>query len=218
MGMARSSFARTYLYHHARFYAAVLLGIVVYFLTWAFEPTARLAAGGDAFFVAYLIASTVLVARLDQVELKKRAVIEDDGAFIALLIALAVIVMCVVGIFTMLNQKKIPSTLTFALSVASAPLGWFTLHTIAAFHYANLHYLEGKDSKTMGLKFPQTEEPALWDFLYFSFVVGMTAQVSDVQVLTTPMRRATLIHSIVSFFFNTVLIAMAVNAAVATVT
>jgi uncharacterized membrane protein len=55
----------------------------------------------------------------------------------------------------------------------------------------------------------------LWDFIYFSLVIGMTAQVSDVQVRTTAMRRAVTGHSVVSFFFNTVLIAMAVNAAVA---
>ena len=71
------------------------------------------------------------------------------------------------------------------------------------------------ERKGGALKFPGSDEPGAIDFLYYSFVVGMTAQVSDVQVLTTPMRRATLVHSIVSFFFNTCLLAMAVNAVVA---
>jgi uncharacterized membrane protein len=213
---ARSSFLRAYLYHHSRFYAAGLLGVVVYFLTWSHEPPARVAAASDAFFLAYLIASAVLMVRLDEEGLKKRAAIEDEGAPLALFIALAVIVLCSVSIFTVLNQKERPETLEFMLSVASAPLGWFMLHTIGAFHYANLHYLGGADGKTKALKFPGAGEPGTWDFLYFSFVVGMTAQVSDVQVLTTSMRRSILIHSIVSFFFNAVLIAMAVNAVVAT--
>ena len=65
------------------------------------------------------------------------------------------------------------------------------------------------------LDFPGQGDPGAWDFLYYSFVVGMTAQVSDVQVTTTVMRRATLLHGVVSFFFNTVFIAMAVNAGVA---
>ncbi len=216
MATPRPSIARAYFYHHSRFYAAALLGVAVYFLSWNCEPPARIAAGGDAFFLAYLVASTVLMVRLDDEGLKKRAAIEDEGATIVLLIALAVIVLCAIGIFTVLNQKESPGTLAFVLSVASAPLGWFTLHTIGAFHYANTHYLGGADGKTKALKFPGAGEPGTWDFLYFSFVVGMTAQVSDVQVLTTPMRRATLIHSVVSFFFNTVLIAMAVNAVVAT--
>ena len=63
--------------------------------------------------------------------------------------------------------------------------------------------------------FPGCVEPGPWEFLYYSFVVGMTAQVSDVQVCDTRMRRATLGHGVISFFFNTVLIAMAVNAVVA---
>jgi uncharacterized membrane protein len=66
-----------------------------------------------------------------------------------------------------------------------------------------------------GLSFPDSREPSVWDFLYYSFVIGMTAQVSDVQVTNTAMRRITLVHSVVSFFLNTVLIALAVNVAVA---
>ena len=68
-----------------------------------------------------------------------------------------------------------------------APLGWFMLHTMMAFHYAYLFYSEppGKEGGG-GLVFPDTKEPGAADFLYYSFVVGMTAQVSDVQVLFHP--------------------------------
>jgi uncharacterized membrane protein len=213
--MASSSFARAYIYHHSRFYAAALLGVVVFFLCRHLSPPVRIAAAGDTFFMTYLIATTWLVVRLDEEGLKKRAAVEDEGALIVFLIALGIIALCVFGIFTLLNQKQSAGAAAFVLSVASAPLGWFTLHVLSAFHYANLHYFSTPERKGGGLKFPGQGEPGAVDFLYFSFVVGMTAQVSDVQVLTTPMRRATLVHSIVSFFFNTVLIAMAVNAVVA---
>jgi uncharacterized membrane protein len=63
------------------------------------------------------------------------------------------------------------------------------------------------------LLFPETKEPGAWDFLYFSFVVGMTAQVSDVQVVSTAIRRVTLAHGILSFFINTIIFALAVNVA-----
>ena len=103
------------------------------------------------------------------------------------------------------------------LAAIGVPLGWCVLHTIMAFHYAALHYFD--DPQTKGrekdLKFPGGGNPGVWDFLYFSFVVGMTAQVSDVGVTTTAMRRAVMLHGMVSFFFNTVFIALAVNAAVA---
>ena len=86
-----------------------------------------------------------------------------------------------------------------------------------AFHYADIHYFDDPSTTQddeRDLDFPGKGDPCAWDFLYFSFVVGMTAQVSDVQVKTTVMRKAVLWHGIVSFFFNTVFIAMAVNAAV----
>jgi uncharacterized membrane protein len=93
------------------------------------------------------------------------------------------------------------------------------LHTVAAFHYAHLYYTrtghDGASRDAAGLNFPDTEEPTSWDFLYFSFVIGMTAQVSDVQVLTMSMRRLVIIHGIVSFFYNTVLLALSVNIVVA---
>jgi uncharacterized membrane protein len=212
---AHSSFAKAHLHHHARFYAAALLGVAVYAVCRALEAPVRVAAAGDAFFIAYLAASALLVARLGESGLKKRAAVEDEGSFIVLVIALGIIALCVFEIFTLLNQVRRPGTIAFLLSLAGAPLGWFTLHTLSAFRYANLHYLGDGAGKARALIFPGTEEPGVWDFLYFSFVVGMTAQVSDVQITSASVRRTVLVHSVVSFFFNTVLIAMAVNAVVA---
>jgi uncharacterized membrane protein len=105
-----------------------------------------------------------------------------------------------------------------SMAGGGALLGWFVLHTVMAFHYADIYYFddpETHDDDSHDLEFPGSALPGPWDFLYFSFVVGMTAQVSDVQVKTSVMRRAVLFHGVASFFFNTVFIAMAVNAAVA---
>ena len=63
-----------------------------------------------------------------------------------------------------------------------------------------------------GLDFPGTAEPGGYDFLYFAFVIGMTAQTSDIAITSTAMRKINLVHAVVSFFFNTVLVAAAVNA------
>ena len=127
---------------------------------------------------------------------------------------LTIIGFCFTAIISVLNNGGGHAPVQLALAVAGAPLGWMTLHTTAAFHYANLFYARDGGKIRGGLLFPATEEPGVWDFLYYSFVVGMTAQVSDVQVLNTKMRRATLGHSVVSFFFNAAIIAMAVNVVV----
>lgn len=91
---------------------------------------------------------------------------------------------------------------------------WLLVHTIFASHYARLYYQEGKtlaECKDDGLDFPGDTEPDYWDFLYFSFVIGMTSQVSDVAVRSRTLRRLSLLHGILSFFFNTSLLAMTIN-------
>jgi uncharacterized membrane protein len=171
---------------------------------------------GDTFFVAYLV-STALAIGITPDQLRRKAEEEDEGITVIVLLTLVSIGFSFAAIFEILDQAGAPSPALMVLSVATVPLGWLTLHTIMAFHYAHEYYEpapRGADRRdARGLDFPGTEEPTLWDFLYFSFVIGMTAQVSDVQVTDTAMRRITLQHSIVSFFFNTIILALAVNVA-----
>lgn len=205
---------RGHFYHHKRFYAAVALGVAVYVSFRLLGGPAPLAAAGDAFFVFYLVASAVIFISSTSQDLQLRAARQDEGVLVVVAIVLTIIAINVTAIFIALNRDHPPTGVSLALTVAAAPLGWFVLHTIAAFHYANLHYLEpaGDGDAGRALTFPGTNSPGVWDFLYFSFVIGMTAQVSDVQVCTSGMRKVVTGHSIVSFFFNTVLIALVVNA------
>ena len=205
-----------HLSHHGRFYAAAALGAAVYAAMRLAHVSMAAAAAGDTFFAVYLAASAWLIHNSTKADVKSRAETEDEGILIVVALALAAVAFNIVDIFILLNQKHWPDELSLTLALAAAPLGWFMLHTISAFHYANLNYsASATEASQRALEFPGTKEPDLWDFIYFSFVIGMTAQVSDVQVRTTAMRRAVTGHSVVSFFFNTVLIAMAVNAAVA---
>ena len=202
--------------HHWKFYLCLALGAAVYALTATLAPPVRLLAGGDAFFLSYVAVMAFIAARITPVQLDRKADIEDEGIALVVLFSLVMIGFCCFAIITILHQKAAANPLAIVLAVAGAPLGWFMLHTMMAFHYAYLFYSEPARKKGgSGLIFPDTEEPGVADFLYYSFVIGMTAQVSDVQVSSTRIRRTTLCHSIVSFFFNTVLIAMAVNAVVA---
>jgi uncharacterized membrane protein len=135
---------------------------------------------------------------------------------VVLLITVATMGFFCDAVFTALNKKHGLEVAPIVLAGLGALLGWLVLHTVMAFHYADIHYFDDPDCEgdEKDLDFPGKGDPGSWDFLYYSFVVGMTCQVSDVQVLTTVMRRATLLHGVVSFFFNTVFIAMAVNAGV----
>lgn len=131
------------------------------------------------------------------------------------LLTLCAVSLCLAAIFALLGAPGAPGPLPLGLAVASVLLGWLTLHTVAAFRYAHLYYSpsDGSQRDAGGLAFPGTPEPGPWDFLYYSLVVGMTSQVSDVQTLSPEMRRTTLAHGVTSFFFNTVILALAVNVA-----
>ena len=82
-----------------------------------------------------------------------------------------------------------------------------------ALHYAHEFYGEGRDRKIGGLTFPGDDDPDYWDFLYYSLVIAMTAQVSDVQISSRTIRWSTTFHAIVSFFFNVAILALGVNIA-----
>lgn len=208
----------TILSRHLRFYLALGCGIA----GWGAAALAGLdhpeLAGGDIFYVVFLALCMTLVLGQSKADLKRRAKREDDGMAIVVLIILATMSFFTVAVFAALHKKQGGLELApLLMAGVGALLGWFVLHTAMAFHYANVHYFEDPDCEggEKDLDFPGRGDPGLWDFLYYSFVVGMTAQVSDVQVRTTAMRKLTLFHGAVSFFFNTVFIAMAVNAGVA---
>jgi len=202
---------------HGRFYAALLCGGVTVLAAHQMGFSAPLIAGGDVFYAVFLLLIGVLVARMRPADLKRRAKSEDEGIVIVLLINLATMAFFTDAVFTALNKNHAHELLPLLLAGLGALLGWFVLHTVMAFHYADIHYFDDPDIEgdEKDLDFPGGRQPGPWDFIYYAFVVGMTAQVSDVQVRTTVMRRATILHGVVSFFFNTVFIAMAVNAGVA---
>lgn len=207
---------KSHFVHHDRFYVAALLGVVLWATTGRFASSLRPVIAGDAFFATYLVSTAVIALRATPDDMRRRASYEDEGILVIVVLTLGAIGFCLAAIFALLNDPEPPAAARVVLTLASVPLGWLTLHTIAAFRYAHLYYAptqsaNGRFEDARGLAFPKTEEPTTWDFLYHAFVVGMTGQVSDVVVQSASMRQVTLIHGVVSFFFNTVLLALAVN-------
>ena len=212
-----SRWLRAALVRHIRFYISLVLGLIAFGVGRLADLPVALLAGGDVFYLVFLSLCLVMIAGQTAADLKAHAKSEDEGMAIVVLIILATMLFFSAAVFEALNRKHDFELVTLALAAVGAPLGWFVLHTAMAFHYADLHYFDDPTTSqddARDLEFPGGGDPCAWDFLYFSFVVGMTAQVSDVQVKTSVMRKAVLWHGVVSFFFNTVFIAMAVNAAV----
>lgn len=106
-------------------------------------------------------------------------------------------------------------TLHLTLSALTIIVSWFLVHTVFALHYAHKYYRDNRATLMVddseGLDFPMEKQPDYWDFLYFSFVIGMTFQVSDVQITSRSMRRLALVQGVLAFFFNTVILALTIN-------
>ena len=196
-------------HRHGRFLIAFGLGLASGLAAWALSiaPDFALLTAADAFFLIYLVLTARIVGSTGPDDLRRHAEEEDEGVALILLLAALAVLVSVTAIFLVLNADA--STLAArSLALVSLPLGWATVHTLAAFHYAHLHYREAP-----GMRFPGKGDPDAWDFLYASFTIGMTAQVSDVELATRPLRRAVLVHGVASFFYNTCILALAVNAA-----
>ncbi|MGE0724438.1 MAG: DUF1345 domain-containing protein [Alphaproteobacteria bacterium] len=206
---------RAHLHHHNRFYGGLVAGAVAGTAAFQVDWTFGLLAAGDAFFLTYLVWTAIRALAMTPRDMRERARYEDDGIVLIVLVTIASVALSLGAIFAVVADAKQRDLLHLAAAALAVPAGWLTLHTIAAFHYANLFYADVDPSQDTrdagGLVFPDTSEPSPWDFLYHSFVVGMTAQVSDVQVLNTAMRRFVLLHSVTSFFYNTILLALSVN-------
>jgi len=96
------------------------------------------------------------------------------------------------------------------VAVVSILLSWLFVNTMFALHYAHGYY-GNYGAEHRGLDFPGDDEPDYWDFAYFALVIGMTFQVSDVQITSRHLRRMALVQSVIAFFLNVFIIAMSVN-------
>lgn len=203
---------------HWPFYTALSCGLASIPILWLVARPFALEGAAITFFCVYLAMNWRRLRMMTGKHLKTHARNTDEPEAVIFLVTLGAAATSLVSLFLALNARESGSALALALAFASVVLGWATIHMMAAMHYAHVYWVADPSRQTpepaRGLDFPETPEPGGYDFLYFSFVIGMTAQTSDVGITTTAMRRINLMHAIVSFFFNTVLVAAAVNAAV----
>ena len=199
-------------YARPRTFIAMAIGIVAFFLLpGSLRLVTRLLIGWDIFVAFYLLLVYALVFRSGLVHIRRNAVLQDDGRFLILLVTALGAFASIAAIIFGLDELH-RSSLEMALATVTIALSWAAVHTTFALHYAHEFY-RGTPG---GLQFPsgdQHEDADYWDFVYFSFVIGMTAQVSDVGITDRTIRRTATVHGIISFVFNTALLALMVNIA-----
>ena len=200
-------------YARPRTFVSMAIGTVAFFLLPdSLRLVTRLLVAWDIFAAFYLALAYAMMFRCDHSHIRRNAILQDDGRFLILLVtALGAFASIAAIVFELGASKRGASELT--LAVATIVLSWAAVHTTFALHYAHDYY---RGAKPGGLQFPSGDknDPAdYWDFVYFSFVIGMTAQVSDVGITDKTIRRTATAHGIVSLVFNTALVALMVNIA-----
>ena len=202
---------------HAKIVVAAAFGVAVYFALKAFDLRAetRFLVGWDAGVALYLWLMQRAMRRSDVAHIRRRAKLQDEGAFVILALSIVATVASLVAVVFEIGGAKqaahaqliLPALLAFTTIL----LSWTFVHTIFSLHYAHEYYGEGRDKKIGGLNFPGDDEPDYWGFLYFSLVIGMTSQVSDVGITSKSIRRMAAVHGVLSFFFNVTVLALTVN-------
>ena len=200
-------------YGRLRTFIALAIGVIAFFLLpGTLRLPTRLVVGWDVFTALYLVLAYIMMQRCDVGHIRRSAVLQDDGRFLLLLLtALGAFASLAAIVLELGASKGRPAEMT--LAIVTIALSWAIVHTAFSLHYAHEFY---RSKKPGGLQFPSGDADAeadYWDFVYFSFVIGMTAQVSDVGITDRIIRRTATVHGIISFVFNTALIALMVNIA-----
>ncbi len=167
------------------------------------------------FALTFIITSMIVFFKLPVSEIVKKANQEDGSRlFVFISILLSSFASMLTVLLLMVSDKmQTQETLTIVISIASMIVSWILVHTIFTFHYANMYYFKQDDNPSSDepLKFPGKNKPDYLDFAYFSFVIGMTFQVSDVEIASRNVRRTALVHGLLSFALNTFVVALTIN-------
>ncbi|WP_262029163.1 DUF1345 domain-containing protein [Microvirga sp. Mcv34] len=193
--------------------AGLVVVLVFVILPSSWPINSRVLVSWDLGVVVYLLLAGAMAARSTTTMMQDRAVKEDEAAAVVLALTLAASVASLAAIAVELAGIRDGGAegQGFHLAIAGITIlcSWFFVHTIYAIHYAHEYY--GDKGERQGLAFPHKDRPDYWDFLYFSFNLGAAAQTSDVVIVSKRMRRLALAHTILSFLFNTTILALAVN-------
>ena len=211
---------RTHVRSHPRLLGAAAVALILYWILSGWTGTAAgflVAFDGGA--VVFLAAVWIMMAQATPDGMRRRAEIEDEGRYAVLgfsvAAATAILLAIVFELHGIKDQPSAPVGFHVVLAAATILLSWLFMNTMFALHYAHGYYGDidpsSKYKAVGGLVFPGRHDPDYWDFMYFSFVVGMTFQVSDVQVKAHKLRREVLAHGVLAFFFNVVIVALTIN-------
>jgi uncharacterized membrane protein len=205
---------------HHRLFLACVLAVLAFLALHGRSLSMQAVAAWDVFALATIALALIAVVGKDPYEVRRNAKLQDASQTFLFVVVISGATASLFAVFILLGAAKnltlehgLPSHV--ALSVGAVVLSWALVHTLFALRYAHFYYADAHQVQRHeikgGLIFPDDKAPDYLDFIYFSFIIGMTCQVSDVQIAGKNIRRLATVHGLISFVFNTAILAVFVN-------
>lgn len=191
------------------FLAALLVAVPIATI-WLHNWALAAMAGFDVASLLCLLLSAPLLHSRDPRLVREHAR-QNDANRVLMLIITAIVMIALLAAIGAETMDRRPEPLTKLLVIATLILAWLFSNVVCAFHYTHLAYNDAARAADSGLDFPGTTEPVYWDFVYFSFTLGMTFQTSDVTIRDAQIRRFVTLHSFGAFVFNIGVLAFTIN-------
>lgn len=205
-------------FSHTRLFMAILFGLIFIMLfpeSWLQSSLTRTILTFDLPALFYLILVVHMMFGSPQEKIQQRAISQDEGRFIILTLVVLTAIITLAGVVAELSALKhtVGSQKFLHLSLVgfTIVISWLFTHIMFALHYAHNYFLSLQRNQNGGLIFPGHDQLDYGDFIYFSAVIGTSAQTADVSYSSREMRRTGLLHCILSFFFNTIILALTIN-------
>jgi uncharacterized membrane protein len=202
-----------------RLFICIALAVIVYFLVQVkkIDGLSHVMLGWNTFSLSMIIMSWVSFFITDSKQIREQAKVQDPSRtiiFIIIIISTLASFFAVLLLILSKGENDNTSSLRIAVAVAGMLFSWFLIHTIFTLRYAHIFYGDHEtkpNTHAGGLEFPGDSKPEYLDFAYYSFVLGMTFQVSDVQITSKRLRSLAMLQGLLSFVFNTIMIALTIN-------
>lgn len=195
--------------------ATICAALLFFWLPESSRLVTRLLLAWDFGTALYLGLVAAMMVRSDDVSIRRRAAAQDEKGIIILALTVFGVIASLAAIMMELAAAKNLSGHAeggaITLAAATVMLSWLFMQTMFALHYAHAFYSPDEGNKE-GLEFPaQYRTPDYWDFVYFSFIIGTAAQTADINITSKIIRRIVTVQCVVVFFFNTTILALAIN-------
>lgn len=205
--------------HYRLLISLFISAIVCFFIHGKFTMPAVILFTWISLALTIIIMDWIIILSSHPREVRKIAKLQDSSrTFLFLFVLVASVVSMIAVVFLLKSSKALHGASVnehIFLSITAVVISWWLVHTVFTLRYAHLYYDTDKDDGTPkaggGLQFPGGDEPDYLDFVYFSFVLGMTFQVSDVEISSREIRRLAWLHGLLSFAYNTAILALSIN-------